>query len=206
MIQNLLFDLGGVILDIDRLKAVEALRAAGMRSPEELLGDYGQKGPFLALERGEITPATFRDELRTYFDRPVDDETIDSAFCEFLRGIPQHRLRALEELHRRFKLYLLSNTNALMWDRYILPEFTKAGHDINYYFDGIIASFQVKAYKPEPAIFRAAESILGIDPEETLFFDDSQANVEAARRLGFHAALVTPETDFITIISKQLPK
>ncbi len=206
MIKNLLFDLGGVILDIDRMKAVEALREAGMRNPEELLGDYGQQGPFLALERGEITPAQFRDELRAYFDRPVDDETIDEAFCQFLRGIPPHRLRALEQLHRRFRIYLLSNTNALMWDRYILPEFTKLGKDIHYYFDGLIASFEVKAYKPEPAIFRAAEQLLGIEPEETLFFDDSQANVEAARRLGFHAALVTPETDFITLIAKKLPQ
>ncbi len=206
MIKNLLFDLGGVILDIDRMKAVEALRDAGMRDPEELLGDYGQKGPFLALERGEITSAQFRDELRAHFDRPVDDDTIDEAFCQFLRGIPDHRLRALEQLHRRFRIYLLSNTNPLMWERYILPEFTRLGHDINYYFDGLITSFEVKAYKPEPAIFKAAEELLGIDPEETLFFDDSQANVEAARRLGFHAALVTPENDFITHISKKLPQ
>ena len=206
MIKNLLFDLGGVILDIDRMKAVEALREAGMRDPEELLGDYGQKGPFLALEKGEISPEEFRAELRTHFDRPVDDETIDASFCEFLRGIPPHRLKALEQLHRRFKIYLLSNTNALMWDRYIVPEFTKSGHDINYYFDGLIASFRVKAYKPDAAIFKAAEELLGIDPEENLFFDDSQANVEAARRLGFHAALVTPEADFIELISKKLPQ
>lgn len=204
MIKNLLFDLGGVILDIDRLKAVEALRQAGMRSPEDFLGDFGQKGPFLALERGEITPDEFHAELRPYFDREVDDDTIDTAFCEFLRGIPDQRLRALHQLRRRFRTYLLSNTNAIMWDRYILPEFTKLGHDINYYFDGLITSFEVKAYKPDPAIFKAAAELLGIEPEETLFFDDSQANVEAARRLGFHAAYVTPDNDFITIISKML--
>lgn len=202
MIKNLLFDLGGVILDIDRTKAIDALAAIGMRDPGSLLGDYGQKGPFLALERGEITPAQFRDELRRYFDRPVTDEEIDAAFCEFLRGIPTERLHALEELHKRFRIYLLSNTNALMWYRYILPEFTKDGHDINYYFDGLIASFEVKAYKPEPAIFHATADILGIEPSETLFYDDSQANVDAARREGFHATLVTPECGFM----QQIPE
>lgn len=203
MIQNLLFDLGGVIMDINRMKAVEALRGIGMQKPEEMLGDYGQRGPFLALERGEITPAEFRAELRPYFNRIVADEDIDAAFCEFLRGIPVERLHALEHLHKRYRIYLLSNTNALMWYRYILPEFTKDGHDINHYFDGIIASFKVKAYKPEASIFKAAERELGIIPEETLFFDDSEVNVEAARRLGFHAELVSPERGFVKILSER---
>lgn len=199
MIKNLLFDLGGVIMNIERMNAVRALKAAGMRNPEELLGDYGQKGPFLALERGDITPAEFHEQLRPYFDRPVSDETIDEAFGKFLTGIPVERLHALEDLRRRgFNLCLLSNTNAVMWYRDILPEFMKDGHDIDYYFPGgVIASFQVKAYKPEAAIFLAAEKILGIKPEETLFYDDSKANLEGAARLGFHVAHVTEECGFM---------
>lgn len=197
-IDNLLFDLGGVILNIDRMQCVEALKKIGMPHPEELLGDYGQKGPFLALERGEITPAEFRTQLRRYFDRPVTDEAIDEAFCRFLTGIPVERLHAIEQLRARgFHTYLLSNTNALMWNRYILPEFTKDGHDINHYFDGIITSFEVKAYKPEAAIFRAAIDRLGIDPKATLFYDDSQANLDGAAQLGFNTALVTDENGFM---------
>lgn len=205
MIKNLLFDLGGVIMDIERMNAVNALRAAGMRDPEELLGDYGQKGPFLALERGDITPAEFHEQLRPYFDRPVTDREIDDAFCKFLVGIPVERLHALEELKRRgFNLCLLSNTNAVMWDREILAEFRKDGHDINYYFPGgIIASFQVKAYKPEEAIFRATIDRLGIKPEETLFYDDSKANLVGAARLGFHTAHVTPDCGFMDQIPAQ---
>ena len=198
MIRNLLFDMGGVILDIDRNKAIKALKEAGMPHPEELLGDYGQKGPFLALERGEISVQEFREQLRSYFDRPVTDNAIDDAFCEFLVGIPVERLRALESLKKKgYNIYMLSNTNALMWDKYILTEYKKDGHDIDHYFDGIIASFQVKAYKPEKEIFEAAVNILGIKPEETLFFDDSQANLDAAAALGFKTALVTDDRGFI---------
>ncbi len=198
MIKNLLFDLGGVILDIDRHCAIDALREAGMPHPEELLGDYGQKGPFLALEKGEITVDEFHDQLRPYFTRPVTDEAIDNAFCQFLRGIPVERLRALEELKGKgYKIYLLSNTNALMWNRYIIDEFKKDGHDLDYYFDGIITSYEVKAYKPETAIFKAAERILEIDPAETLFFDDSEANLKGAEALGFNTVLVTPEVGFM---------
>lgn len=198
MIKNLLFDMGGVILNIERQRAIDALRQAGMPHPEDLLGDYGQKGPFLALEKGEITVDVFHDQLRPYFTRTVTDEEIDEAFCRFLVGIPVERLRAIEQLKKQgYKIYLLSNTNALMWDRYVLGEFRKDGHDIDYYMDGIIASFQVKAYKPDAAIFEAAERILGIKPEETLFFDDSETNIEAAAALGFNTALVTPERGLI---------
>lgn len=199
MIKNLLFDLGGVIMDIDRMSAVKALSEAGMRDPAELLGDYGQRGPFLALERGEITPDQFHEDLSAYFTRPVTDDEIDEAFCQFLQGIPTERLHALEELKRRgFNLCLLSNTNEVMWHRYILREFAKDGHDIDYYFPGgVITSFEVKAYKPEPAIFRETIHRLGILPEETLFYDDSQTNLDGAARLGFHTAHVTPEQGFM---------
>lgn len=202
--KNLLFDLGGVIMDIDRDSAVKALKEIGMRNPGELLGDYGQKGPFLALERGDITPAQFHEQLRPYFDHEVTDEAIDKAFCHFLLGIPVERLRALEELRRRgFKIYLLSNTNPVMWYGYILEDFKKDGHDINYYFDGIITSFEVKAYKPERAIFEATERLLGIKPSETLFYDDSQTNVDAARAMGFNALLVTEEKGFMDQIPER---
>ena len=202
-IKNLLFDLGGVIMNINRMNAVNALRQAGMPHPEQLLGDYGQKGPFLALERGEITPAQFHEQLRPYFDRSVTGEEIDRAFIKFLTGIPVERLHDLEQLHREgYHIYLLSNTNPVMWYGYILDEFKKDGHDINYYFDGIITSFEVKAYKPEPAIFEAAINRLGIKPDETLFFDDSQSNLDGAARLGFHTALVTTDNGFMNQIPR----
>lgn len=200
MIKNLLFDLGGVILDIDRMEAVKALTAIGMRNPAGLLGDYGQKGPFLALERGDITPEEFHSALRPYFDREVSDDAIDAAFCEFLRGIPVERLHALERLHEHYNIYLLSNTNAVQWGRYIIPEFKKDGKEIDHYFDGLIKSFEVKAYKPEEAIYRAVIERLGIKPEETLFLDDSQTNLDAAEKLGFKTALVTADRGFIDIL------
>lgn len=198
MIKNLLFDLGGVILDIERSRCVEALRELGMPHPEEMLGDYGQKGPFLALERGDVTPAEFREELRGYITRPVTDGQIDEALNRFLVGIPVERLHALEELRKRgYGIYMLSNTNAIMWNGFIKREFMKDGHDMEYYFDGVIPSFEVRAYKPEEAIFRAACERLGIKPEETLFFDDSQANLDGAAKLGFRTALVTAEKGFM---------
>lgn len=195
-VKALLFDLGGVIMDIRREDCVAALEALGMKEAGSMLGDYGQTGPFLSLEKGEITPEEFRRELRAYLPAGVTDAQIDAAFQRFLTGIPVRRLRALEALHGRYKIYMLSNTNAIMWYGRIDEEFRKDGHDMGYYFDGWVPSFEVKAYKPDARIFRIACERFGLTPGETLFFDDSQANCEAASALGFRTAWVRPGTDF----------
>ena len=97
-------------------------------------------------------------------------------------------------------MYLLSNTNPIMWDSTIRTEFEKDGHDREYYFDGMVTSFEANSLKPEEKIFRYTADTLGIDPAETLFFDDSQANLDAAAKLGFKTALVAPGTEFVDIL------
>lgn len=204
MIKNLLFDLGGVIMNLDRDRCVRAFEALGMRDAEDFLGVYGQKGAFLALERGDIDADEFRREIRPLFDREVTDEEIDSAFNQFLTGIPQERLRALRQLRKRYGVYLLSNTNPIMMNGFIAEEFRQEeGMEMKDYFDGVVASYVAKCYKPDREIFDYACEKCGIKPEETLFFDDSQANVDAARALGFYAELVAPGTEFTEILSRR---
>ena len=112
-------------------------------------------------------------------------------------GIPLHRLQALRDLRRRgFGIYLLSNTNPIMWRGVIASEFGKEGQRREDYFDGMVTSFDAKAAKPDARIFEYTAAELDIDPAETLFFDDSMTNVEAARACGFQAVHVAPGTEF----------
>lgn len=201
MIKNLLFDLGGVIMDIRREDCVEAFKALGMENPDLWLGVYGQKGPFLALEKGEIDADEFHRQVRPMFAPGVTDAQIDEAFCQFLTGIPTHRLEALRELRKHYGIYLLSNTNPIMYHSRIAEEFRKEGLEMADYFDGRVESFEAKCYKPDAEIFRYTAEHCGIDPAETLFFDDSMANVEAARRCGYQAAHVPPGTEFTDILN-----
>lgn len=202
MIKNLLFDLGGVIMDIRRQNCVNAFKRLGMPDPDRFLGEYSQKGPFKALEEGSITAAEFRDDIRRLLPCDVTDREIDDAFSDFLIGIPAERLQQLRKLHEHYRLYLLSNTNPIMWNGRIAEEFRKEGHDINYYFDGIVTSFEVKCLKPERKIFEAAERICHIVPEETIFFDDSKANLEAAAEVGFKTIWVAPGDEFYTLLAQ----
>ncbi len=201
MIRNLLFDLGGVIMDIRRENAVESLKRIGMEKADELLGEYAQKGPFLLLEEGSISPAEFRDEVRKEIKGDVTDEQIDCAFCDFLIGIPEKRLHDLESLREKgYHIFMLSNTNPIMWHSRIADEFRKLGHDMDHYFEGEVTSFEAGCCKPDEKIFKLVEDKFGICPDETIFFDDSMSNIEAARKLGFDVRLVSPGTEFINLL------
>lgn len=196
-VKNLLFDLGGVIMDIRRENCVKALEQLEVSGIGEMLGVYCQQGAFLQLEEGKITPAEFRDYVRGKSARTLSDEEIDTAFDAFLVGIPVARLHALESLRNHYKIYVLSNTNAIMYNQGIRREFEKDGKHREDYFDGICTSFEEGVAKPDRRIFEAVVRKFGIRPEETLFFDDSQTNLDAASQLGFKTWLVAEGTEFM---------
>ena len=104
-------------------------------------------------------------------------------------------------------MYLLSNTNKIMWDSRIAEEFRKIpGREMDSYFDGTVTSFEARALKPSAEIFGYAVRKLGIVPEETLFLDDSQENIRAAVALGFHGAVVpaSGDVDVFDVINRYL--
>jgi len=202
-IKNLLFDLGGVILDIEKQRCVDAFIRLGLSDPDAFFGDYGQKGPFGDLEQGLIDAAEFHNRVRALIPGEVSDKGIDEAFNEFLIGIPVERLRRLEELRSQgFNIYLLSNTNTVMWNSKIAAEFEKDGKHVGDYFDGIALSFEAKALKPSPEIFEYAIDKLHIAPDETVFFDDSESNLRGSERFGFHTAHVKPGCEFYHLIKE----
>ncbi|MDE5594673.1 MAG: HAD family phosphatase [Muribaculaceae bacterium] len=203
MIKNLLFDLGGVIMDIEKDRCVEAFARLDLPDAPSYFGEYSQKGPFMLLEEGAITTDEFHRSLREDIRRDVTDAEIDHAFCQFLIGIPPHRLAELRKLRENYRIYLLSNTNPIMWNSTIRDEFTKEGRMREDYFDGMVTSFEARSLKPDEKIFRYAEQHLGIKPEETIFLDDSQRNLDAAARLGFHTLLVAPGTEFATLLAAE---
>ena len=143
-IKNLLFDQGGVIVDIKRDRCLDEMRKLGMDHPELLIGLYKQEGPFFALENGDITLDQFHDALRPLMPAGVSDEYMDHAFSSFIVGIPLHRLVALRELRKRYKTFILSNTNPLMFEGVIARGFAQEGMDVNAYFDGVTVSYKAR--------------------------------------------------------------
>lgn len=194
-IKNIIFDLGGVVIDLDRSKAVAALSALGIPDVNTLLGLYRQEGAFFKLETGHCSASEFFDCLRRMaVDAGAEAPTcrqIDKAFGEFLLGIPIQRLRRLRELREAgYRVYALSNTNPVMFHSQIAEFFRSEGLQTRDYFDGMVLSFEEGTCKPDEKIFQRLLRRYALEPEHTLMLDDGPANCEAARKAGMKALQV----------------
>lgn len=202
-IRNLLFDLGGVIINLDRQRCVDALTALGDEKADEMLDLSVQRGTLMDLEEGKISPSDFFKCMRQKIGKAVSDEEIVHALNELLIGIPLDRLTLLRKLRQRFNVMMLSNTNPIMFDTKIAECFAQEGLSITDYFDDVYLSYRLKSCKPDIAIFKKVIELSRIVPQETLFFDDSQKNLDAAASLGFKTFFVTPDRDIVTFFNTQ---
>lgn len=191
-IKNIIFDLGGVIIDIKREAAAAALEHLGITEAGRLLGEYEQKGVFLLLEEGRLSDAEMYDSLLPLCAPDTTCTDIKTAFEEFLTGLPVDRLKTIDSLRAKgYNTYVCSNTNPIFYNDWIAKAFRQDGKSINDYFNGIVASFQELMCKPNPDIFRNLLERYHLDPEETVFLDDSEANCAAAATLGIHTVCIT---------------
>lgn len=200
----IVFDLGGVVIDLDRERCIRAFQALGYGGIVADLDQYTQKGDFFLLESGLMTQAEFMDRMRPRCPLAKDDVTIQNAFNEFLVDLPVERLRAIRLLRGHCRTFALSNTNPVMYNSWIDRAFRAEGLAIGDYFDGIIASFQEHVCKPDTRIFEVLADRYGLDPARVLYLDDAPANVQAARSMGLQAVRVTPEHDMLAIIEETL--
>lgn len=206
-IRNIIFDLGGVVIDLDRSSAVRELGNLGIHDASLLLGEYEQKGPFLRLETGEITSSELFDLLLPMCNPGTTSTDIRDAFEQFLVDLPIDRLKIIRRLREAgFRLFVLSNTNPIMYNHWIEDKFRQEGKTVNDYFDGIVVSFQERTCKPDPAIFRRLLERYRLSPGETMLLDDSGANCGSARSLGLNAIRISKEGDdtFLNVCNKLL--
>ncbi|NER02406.1 MAG: HAD family phosphatase, partial [Okeania sp. SIO3C4] len=109
-IKNIIFDLGGVVLNIDPKLTIAAFEAFGLKDVAAKYNFPNQVHLFDQLEVGEISPAEFRDGLRELFETPLTDAQIDEAWNTMLLDFPEGRLEALERVGENYPTFLLSNT------------------------------------------------------------------------------------------------
>lgn len=185
-IRNVVFDLGGVIVDLDTREPVRRFQEIGVADAAELLDPYEQKGLFLELENGTIGVEDFRRELSRHTGRELPMKDVVWAWLGFIAGVEQGKLDYILKLREHYKVYLLSNTNPVVQEEWARTDrFSPAGRPINDYFDRMYTSYEAGITKPDPAIFRYMLDDTGMIPAETLFVDDGEKNVAVARSLGF---------------------
>lgn len=186
VIKNIVFDLGGVIMTLDPAEALRRFKALGLSDAERYLDAYTQSGIFGNLEEGKITAEDFRSKLSSLTGHELTFDECKHAWLGYRKDVPQRNLDLLKELRAKdYRLILLSNTNPFMMDWALSSEFDGKGSSLNDYFDALYLSYRLGIMKPAPDFFRQVLDNENILPEETLFVDDGQRNVEAAGKLGF---------------------
>lgn len=194
-VKNILFDLGGVILNLDRDAALNAFKDLGFDDIELVLKDFKQAGTFLKFEDGTINAPTFRDEIRSHIGKDVSDADIDSAWGKMTSHIEPGMLELLVELRTKYRVFLLSNTNPIHID-ICNPMFEMDGKlGFSSFFEQCFYSFELRCCKPEPKIFLDVLQLADIEASETLFVDDSEANLLSASSLGFLTQFVSSPKD-----------
>ena len=186
-IKNIVFDLGGVLVDLDFKAAINGLQQAGFANVKEQLQTLHQGGIFQKFELGEMSADEFRTAIRENSTVELTDEEVDNLWNAMLLEIPREKLELILDLRGKYMVYLLSNTNSIHWDYVCKNAFNYRGFRVNDYFEETFLSYEMHLAKPDKAIYEKVLQDANLLAEETLFIDDSEANCKAAEEVGIHA-------------------
>ncbi len=190
-IKNIVFDLGGVIVDLDIKSTLAAFARLGMM-PQGVTPEMLMKGSIPdnweinrimhAMDMGEMDREKFLAVMRPGCRPGVTDSELLAAMNSIL-VFHRHRLEWLQQLRRRYRVFLLSNIGDVHWTE-TLQRTADMGIPIGECFDEVFLSYRLHMAKPDPRIFRHLIQETGIVPGETLYIDDLPANIEAGNEAG----------------------
>jgi putative hydrolase of the HAD superfamily len=189
-IKNIIFDLGAVIININPELTARAMKGLGFNDFERSYSLFKQTDIFNKLEKGLIDGKYLRNELRMHATKEVTDEEFDIAWGAMLLDFPNCRIDLLQELSKKYNLYLLSNTNEIHYKQYSEDFVNQYGFEFNSLFVKAYYSFHMGMRKPDIEIFKFALSDSQLIPKETLFIDDLMVNIESAKNAGLQTMLI----------------
>lgn len=192
-IKNIIFDLGGVILNIRYQNALEAFQKLSTSQQTIAFSQQKQSRLFDDYETGRISDQAFREGLRQHYEIEASDAEIDAAWNAMLLDIPAERITLLQALSQKYRLFLLSNTNAIH-----LVHFTRlvaegfAIPSLDSLFEKTYYSHLIGQRKPDAPVFEHILNRHQLNRRETLFIDDSIHHIEGARQVGLQTLFLAP--------------
>jgi putative hydrolase of the HAD superfamily len=203
-VENIIFDFGGVILNIDYQLTIDAFKEIGMDNFEKSYSQATQIHLFDNLEIGNITPDEFRNGIRKVSQKDLSDEKIDYAWNKIILDLPEKRIRLLTALKNKYNIFLLSNTNRIHYDLYI-KQLQKFGYNnFDEIFKKAYFSFEIGLRKPDLEIFEYIINKENINPDKTVFIDDSIQHIEAAVQLGIQTYHLGKNEDILNLFDEKL--
>lgn len=186
--KNIILDLGGVLLNLDYQKTIDAFIQLGIKDFDELYTQLSQEHLFDEYEKGNINCQDFINGLKNYLPSEVTEQEIIDAWNAMLLDFPKERIELLEKLNSMYNLVLLSNTNKIHVEAFLKILEQENGHkSLDPFFNTVYYSCDMGMRKPDAEIFEKVCELEGFLPEETIFIDDSPQHVEGAKSIGINA-------------------
>lgn len=206
MIKAIIFDMGGVLVDLDIEDCKKVFKETlGYDDIDQIIDACHQKGIYGDLEEGTLSAEEFRSIVLAGSRPGSTPEMVDEAMSHILVGIQPYKVQMLKKLAQEYDLYMLSNNNAICLP-YSREMFAEAGIPLEDIFKKCFFSFEMKALKPSAAFYKEVVEQIGLPAEEMFFIDDSQRNVDGSIAAGLPAVYYEPGTDLEALISGVLNK
>lgn len=192
-IKNIIFDLGGVILNLDNQRTEDAFTSLGVKDFRSYFGHGHASSFFKEYEVGRLSDQQFVDSIRQLTGLSVPDEAIVDSWNALLLDFPPERIQLLKQLRKTYRLFLFSNTNALhlaaLQQTY---SETFGGGSLEDHFEKTYYSHLLGMRKPDKESFEYILQENQLNPGETMFVDDAIINVEGAERVGLRGLFLRP--------------
>lgn len=191
-VKNIIFDLGGVLLNLNIQKTLDAFRELGIENIEHYFGLGHADSFFKHYETGHLSDREFLDALKALVPETVSEEQLLQAWNAMLLDFPLSRIEWLKELKNRYRLFLFSNTNELHLQAFVKIFDAQYGFSLDNLFEKAYYSHRAGVRKPDGASYLLVVESHGLMAGETLFIDDALNNVEAAIAVGLQGRHLRP--------------
>ena len=195
-VKAVIFDLGGVILNINYQKTIEAFEKLGIKKSEKLYNQFDQEKLFDAYETGDLSSESFVTEIQKRLDKTVPKEAVVKAWNTMIGDFPSQKLDFINDLCKKIPCFLLSNTNELHLKKVqeVLQKSTY--NSLDQLFEKCFYSHLIGKRKPHPETFQWVLKKMLFKADEVLFIDDSPQHIAGAKEAGLKTLFFEKETTF----------
>ena len=186
MIKNLVFDLGGILVDLSFPSSVEYFRPYNAAGLDLLLSEMDENHFFTRCQAGEFSTSELISFIQSRCEKQISAEEVSYGWNLCLRGIPMERIELIRRLRRKYRVFMLSNICELHWDYINRSFFEGQNMPTGELFDELFLSYRMGMVKPDAVIYDELIRRTGIIPGETLYLDDLLPNIEAGKRAGLN--------------------
>ena len=190
----IIFDLGGVIINLDYQLTIEAFKKLGIDNFEEMYTQAKQNNLFNDFETGKISSQHFINSLLPFLPSGTSANKVVHAWNAMILDFPKKRLELLDQLNSKYRVFLLSNTNDIHLQAVNRSLANSTDRKLETYFEKVYLSHEVKLRKPHKEIFELVCTEQNLNPETTIFIDDTIGHVNGANSIGLKGIHLVDKT------------